>query len=106
MTGPRVQLTVGRGQFPRTRIGVVRDYMQYATRVLHFSAFQRVNEYISFTTYIINFYRRQFYIKQKLLKLTLSQNANHIIWWMNAFSCSARPSARSAERSPESIERY
>ena len=39
LTAPRVQLTVGRAQFPRTRIGIVRDSMQYAPRVLHFSAF-------------------------------------------------------------------
>ena len=39
LTAPRVQLTVGRGQFPRTRIGIVRDFMQYAPRVLHFNAF-------------------------------------------------------------------
>ena len=32
LTAPRVQLTVGRGQFPRTRIGIVRDSMQFSMR--------------------------------------------------------------------------
>ena len=34
--GPRVRR---RAQFPRTRIGIVRKILQYAPRVLHFSAF-------------------------------------------------------------------
>ena len=31
--------TDSRGQFPRTRIDIVRDSTQYALRVLHFSVF-------------------------------------------------------------------
>ena len=32
LTAPHVQLTVGRGQFPRTRIGIVHDSMQVSMR--------------------------------------------------------------------------
>ena len=59
MTAPRVQLTVGRGQFPRTRIGIVRDSMQYVPRVCTLVLFiivelmaQKVNEYITWKEFI------------------------------------------------------
>ena len=52
LTAPCVQLIVGRGQFPRTRIGIVRDSM-HAPRVLHFSAFHWTIDTIRRTPYSI-----------------------------------------------------